>query len=94
LVEDGARSHHMQLENEADSPSRCYVEWSNLDRKTDACKRYTVPAEERELESLRLEWSYLEGRDNYLLRRTQDQDSMLLGERHTYGAEATPSGRG
>jgi hypothetical protein len=41
----------------------------NLDRKKDASKRYAAPVEEKELEGLRLEWSYLEGRDNHLLCR-------------------------
>jgi hypothetical protein len=41
----------------------------NLDRKKDASKRYAVPVEEKELEGLRLEWSYLEGLDNHLLCR-------------------------
>jgi hypothetical protein len=27
-------------------------------------KQYTAPLEERELESMRLEWSYLRGRDD------------------------------
>jgi hypothetical protein len=47
-----------------------YMKGSNLDRKKDASKRYGAPAEERELESLSLEWSYLEGWDDYLLHRT------------------------
>jgi hypothetical protein len=41
----------------------------NLDRKKDASKRYAAPVEEKELEGLRLEWSYLEGRYNHLLCR-------------------------
>ena len=41
----------------------------NLDGKKDASKRYAAPVEEKELEGLRLEWSYLEGLDNHLLCR-------------------------
>ncbi len=50
--------------------SHVYVEWSNLDGKEDATRCYDVPAEEKEMESLRLEWSYLRGRDDILLSRT------------------------
>jgi hypothetical protein len=46
-----------------------YVEWSGYQRAQEAAKRYTAPPEERELESMRLEWSYLRGRDDYILRR-------------------------
>jgi hypothetical protein len=45
-----------------------YVEWSGHQRAQDTTKRYTAPLEERELESMRLEWSY-RGRDDYILRR-------------------------
>jgi hypothetical protein len=41
-------------------------------------KRYTAPLEERELESMRLEWSYLRGRDDYMLRR-DIQDATAKG---------------
>jgi hypothetical protein len=47
-----------------------YVEWSNLDRQKDAAKHYSAPAKERELESIKLEWSCLEGRSDNLLRQT------------------------
>jgi hypothetical protein len=46
-----------------------YVEWSGHQRAQGTTKRYTAPLEERELESMRLEWSYLRGRDDYMLRR-------------------------
>jgi hypothetical protein len=46
-----------------------YVEWSGHQRVQEATQRYTAPPEERELESMRLEWSYLRGRDDYMLRR-------------------------
>ncbi len=55
-----------------------YVEWNNLDRGKDSNKRYAAPAEERELESMRLEWSYLEGRDSYRLHRIL-QEAMMAG---------------
>ncbi len=41
-------------------------------------QRYTAPLEERELESMRLEWSYLRGRDDYMLRR-DIQDAKTKG---------------
>jgi hypothetical protein len=41
-------------------------------------KRYTAPLEERELESMRLEWSYLRGRDDYMLHR-DIQDATTKG---------------
>jgi hypothetical protein len=47
-----------------------YVEWSGHQRAQGTTKRYTAPLEERELESMRLEWSYLRGRDDYMLRRS------------------------
>ncbi len=53
-----------------------YVEWTNSGRVQGLTKRYTVPLEERELESMRLEWSYLRGRDDYRLRR-DIQDAMM-----------------
>ncbi len=46
-----------------------YVEWSRHQRAQEATQQYTAPPEERELESMRLEWSYLRGRDDYILRR-------------------------
>ncbi len=57
MVADGTWSHHMRSENE-----NVYVEWSNLDRRRDAARFYNIPANERELEDLRLEWSHLRGR--------------------------------
>jgi hypothetical protein len=55
-----------------------YVEWSKHQRAQGMTKRYTAPLEERELESMRLEWSYLRGRDGYMLR--QDiQDATAKG---------------
>ncbi len=55
-----------------------YVEWSGHQRAQDMTKRYTAPLEERELESMRLEWSYLRGRDDYTLRR-DIQDATAKG---------------
>ncbi len=46
-----------------------YVEWSGHQQAQGTTKRYMAPLEERELESMRLEWSYLRGRDDYMLRR-------------------------
>jgi hypothetical protein len=55
-----------------------YVEWVNPGRVKELTKRYTAPLEERELESMRLEWSYSEGRDNYKLLR-DIQEAMTTG---------------
>ncbi len=55
-----------------------YVEWTSRGQRQGATKRYTAPLEERELESMRLEWSYLRGRDDYKLRR-DIQDAMTNG---------------
>ncbi len=50
-----------------------YVEWDGHQRAQGTTKRYTAPPEERELESMRLEWSYQRGRDGYMLHwKTQD----------------------
>ncbi len=55
-----------------------YVEWSRHKQVQDATKRYAAPLEERELESMRLEWSYLISRDDYMLRR-DIQDATTKG---------------
>ncbi len=55
-----------------------YVEWSEQQRVQGTTKRYAAPPEERKLESMRLEWSYLRGRDDYLLRRNI-QDTTAEG---------------
>jgi hypothetical protein len=46
-----------------------YVEWDGHQRAPGTTKKYTTPPKERELESMRLEWSYQRGRDDYMLRR-------------------------
>jgi hypothetical protein len=55
-----------------------YVEWDGHQRVQDTTKKYTVPPEERELESMRLEWSYQRGRDDYMLHR-KIQDAVTKG---------------
>jgi hypothetical protein len=60
-----------------------YVEWTNLDRKGDADKRYTAPVEERKLENLRIEWSYIVGRSHAAADPSRDQNGGLLGEEYT-----------
>ncbi len=55
-----------------------YMEWDGHRRMQGMVKRYMAPLEERELESMRLEWSYLRGRDDYMLRRDV-QDAMTNG---------------
>ncbi len=55
-----------------------YVEWSGRQRAQGMTKRYMAPLEERELESMRLEWSYLRGCDDYMLRR-DIQDATAKG---------------
>jgi hypothetical protein len=46
-----------------------YVEWDRHQRAPGTTKEHTTPPEERELESMGLEWSYQRGRDNYMLRQ-------------------------
>ncbi len=46
-----------------------YVEWDRPQRARGVVKKHATPLEERELESMRLEWSYQRGRDSYMLRR-------------------------
>jgi hypothetical protein len=55
-----------------------YVEWNEHQRAQGTTKKYTAPLEERELESMRLEWSYQRGRDDYMLRRNI-QDTIAEG---------------
>jgi hypothetical protein len=55
-----------------------YVEWDGHQQMQGMVKRYVAPLEERELESMRLEWSYLRGRDDYMLRR-DIQDATAKG---------------
>jgi hypothetical protein len=49
--------------------SHVYVEWGEHQQAQGTTKKYTAPPEERELESMRLEWSYQRGRDDYMLRQ-------------------------
>ncbi len=53
------RSTHLQ---------HVYVEWNKPQRVRGAIKKHAMSPEERELESMRLEWSYQRGRDSYLSR--------------------------
>jgi hypothetical protein len=46
-----------------------YVEWGGHQRAQGTTKKYNAPPKERELESMRLEWGYQRGRDDYVLRR-------------------------
>jgi hypothetical protein len=55
-----------------------YVEWSGHPQAQGMTKWYTAPLEEKELEGMRLEWSYLRGRDDYMLRRDA-QDAAAKG---------------
>ncbi len=55
-----------------------YVEWDGHQRAPGMTKKYTTSPEERELESMRLEWSYQRGRDGYMLRR-KIQDAVTEG---------------
>jgi hypothetical protein len=55
-----------------------YVEWVDPNQARNLTQRYTAPMEERELESMRLDWSYLVGRDDYKLRR-DILDAMTTG---------------
>ncbi len=64
--------------NTSNARVHVYVEWEGHRRMQDVTKRYVAPLGERELESMRLEWSYLRGRDDYMLRR-DIQDAMTSG---------------
>jgi hypothetical protein len=46
-----------------------YVELGEHQQAQGTTKKYAAPPEERELESMRLEWSYQRGRDDYMLCR-------------------------
>ncbi len=46
-----------------------YVKWDRPQRARDVTKKHPTPPEEKELESLRLDWSYQRGRGNYMIRR-------------------------
>ena len=46
-----------------------YVKWDRPQRTQGVTKKHPTPPEEKELESLRLEWSYQRGRSNYMIRR-------------------------
>jgi hypothetical protein len=46
-----------------------YVKWDRPQRAQGVTKKHPTPPEEKELESLRLEWSYQRGRGNYMIRR-------------------------
>jgi hypothetical protein len=63
------RSTHLQ---------HVYVEWDRHQRTPGTAKEHTTPPEERELESMRLEWSYQMGRDTYMLRR-EIRDTVTEG---------------
>ena len=54
------RSTHLQ---------HVYVRWTGPQRARGVITKHPTSLEEKELEGLRLEWSYLEGRDNHLLCR-------------------------
>jgi hypothetical protein len=55
-----------------------YMEWSGHQRVQGVTKQYMAPLEERELEIMRLEWSYRRGREAYMLRR-DIQDATTNG---------------
>jgi hypothetical protein len=46
-----------------------YVKWDGPQRTQGVTKKHPTPPEEKELENLRLEWSYQRGRSNYMIRR-------------------------
>jgi hypothetical protein len=46
-----------------------YVEWNRPQRARGVTKKHATPPEGKELESMRLEWSYQRGRDGYMIRR-------------------------
>jgi hypothetical protein len=46
-----------------------YMRWIRPQRAQEVIKKHPTPPEEKELESLRLEWSYQRGRSSYTIRR-------------------------
>ncbi len=46
-----------------------YVKWDRPQRAQGTIKKHSTSPEEKELEGLRLEWSYQRGRSNYMIRR-------------------------
>ena len=58
-----------------------YVKWDRPQRAQGVTKKHPTPPEERELESMRLEWSYQRGRDNYMIRR-EIRDTVQKGAGH------------
>ncbi len=46
-----------------------YVRWNKPQRAQGVTKKHPTPPEEKELESLRLEWGYQRGRSSYMIRR-------------------------
>ncbi len=62
-------------------------EWCNPDRRKDPVKLYNVPANEKELEALRLEWSYLRGRADIMWRRTLEESRTELRLLQKAGSE-------
>jgi hypothetical protein len=46
-----------------------YVKWDGSQRAQGVTKKHPTSPEEKELEGLRLEWSYQRGRSNYMIRR-------------------------
>ncbi len=63
------RSTHLQ---------HVYVEWDRHQRTPGTAKEHAASPEERELESMRLEWSYQRGHDSYMLRR-EIRDTVTEG---------------
>jgi hypothetical protein len=55
-----------------------YVERDGHQQAPGTTKKYTTPPKEKELESMRLEWSYQRGRDDYMLRR-KIRDAVIEG---------------
>jgi hypothetical protein len=45
------------------------MRWNKPQRAQNVTKKHPTPPEEKELESLRLEWSYQRGRSSYMIRR-------------------------
>ncbi len=46
-----------------------YVKWDRPQRAQGVTKKHPTPPGEKELENLKLEWSYQRGRSNYMIRR-------------------------
>ncbi len=53
-----------------------YVRWTRPQRTREVITKHPTPPEEKELGSLRLEWSYQRGRSSYMIHRSSERLSL------------------